>query len=254
MLMKNSDAVMAMLKPQDKVLDIGGWAHPFNRANYILDAQPYETRGYYNRTFAKDNPFPPIGGAVEQFSKDTWIQRDICEKTPFPFGDKELDYVICSHTLEDIRDPLWVCSEMIRIAKRGYIEIPSRLCESCRGHESGIVGLAHHRWLIDINETAINFSMKCHTIHSHWKYSLPASYFRKLSEEQKVQWLFWEGAFSFCEATLYGEEQAADLERFVKSVKPYRSIWVGADRVARDAMRFVSRGNSYLRRRILRSA
>src|SRR4051794_13540 len=106
MFSKNSDIVMASLNPNDVVLDIGGWAHPFNRANYIMDAMPYETRGYYNRTFAKDNPLPPIGGTVECFTKDTWIQRDICDKTPFPFRDKELDYVICSHTLEDIRDPL----------------------------------------------------------------------------------------------------------------------------------------------------
>jgi hypothetical protein len=35
--------------------------------------------------------------------------------------------VICSHTLEDIRDPLWVCSEMIRIGKAGYIELPRGL-------------------------------------------------------------------------------------------------------------------------------
>src|SRR5580704_17946570 len=142
MFYPNSDLIMSELSDSAVVLDIGGWAHPFNRANYIMDAESYETRGYYNRTFAKNSPYPPIGGKVEQFTKGTWIQRDICDKTPFRFRDKELDYVICSHTLEDIRDPLWVCADMIRIAKRGYIEVPSRLCESCRGAEIGIVGLS----------------------------------------------------------------------------------------------------------------
>jgi len=33
---------------------------------------------------------------------------------------------------------------MIRIAKTGYIEVPSRLSETCRGHEPGIAGLSHH--------------------------------------------------------------------------------------------------------------
>ena len=98
MLAKNSDAIMEMLKASDLVFDIGGWAHPFNRANYVMDAEPYETRGYYNRTFARNSPYPPIGGTVEHFTERTWIRRDICEKTPFPFRDKELDYVICSHS------------------------------------------------------------------------------------------------------------------------------------------------------------
>ena len=79
------------------------------------------------------------------FTKDSWIVRDICAKEPFPFRDKELDFVVCSHTLEDIRDPLWVCSEIIRIGKAGYIEVPSRLWETCRGMEPGIAGLSHHR-------------------------------------------------------------------------------------------------------------
>src|SRR6516164_2319087 len=104
------------------------WACPFNRANYVLDVEPYETRGFYT-TFGG----PAFQGPErEQFTKETWFQRDLCERKPFPFRDKELDFVICSHTLEDIRDPLWVCSEMIRIAKRGYIEVPSRIAETCR--------------------------------------------------------------------------------------------------------------------------
>ena len=40
------------------VLDIGGWAHPFNRANYVMDLAPYVTRGFHTRRFAKNNPIP----------------------------------------------------------------------------------------------------------------------------------------------------------------------------------------------------
>jgi hypothetical protein len=105
-------------------LDIGGWAHPFNRANYVMDLAPFDTRGYYNRTFARNNPFPPIGGTVEMFTRESWIQRDICDQAPYPFQDKEI---------EDIRDPLWICAEMIRIAKAGYGQVPPRIWETRRG-------------------------------------------------------------------------------------------------------------------------
>ena len=219
---------MERLKASDVVLDIGGWAHPFNRANYVMDWSPFETRGYYNRTFARNNPIPAIGGTVEFFQRSTWLQRDICDKTPFPFADKQIDFVVCSHTLEDIRDPLWVCEEMIRVAKAGYIEVPSRTWESSRGHERGIAGLSHHRWLIDIEGRSIRFIQKFHSIHN-WRYSLPKKVLRRLGEEQSVQWLFWEGLFDYEEAILNGDEQVQELERFVDSVRPYPSIFKTAD-------------------------
>src|SRR5437762_6019259 len=169
----NAQRILASLSPTDVVLDIGGWACPFNRANYVLDFEPHETKGFY-RTFGAPSS---QGGDREYFTKDTWIQRDLCDRAPYPFGDKEVDFVICSHTLEDIRDPLWVCSEMVRIAKRGYIEVPSRAAESSRGWEyPRQAGLAHHRWLVTIDGTSIDFVMKYHVIHTHWRYSLPASY------------------------------------------------------------------------------
>lgn len=221
---------MERLKSPDVVLDIGGWAHPFNRANYIMDSGSYETRGFYNRSFARLNPIPPIGGEVEAFTKDTWIQRDICDKEPYPFRDKEIDLVICSHTLEDVRDPLWVCSEMIRIAKAGYIEVPSRVWETCRGHEPGIAGLSHHRWLIDIDPEArsIRFLQKFHRIHQ-WRYSLPESVLRNLELNATAQWLFWQDSFRFEETVIHGEqEQLSALEDFVRSVKPYPPVLLKA--------------------------
>lgn len=247
MMLKHSDLIMKELRPSDIVLDIGGWAHPFNRANYVLDQEPYETRGYYNRTIARNNPLPALGGEVEHFSAKTWIQRDICSHEPFPFADKEIDYVICSHTLEDIRDPLWVCAEMIRIAKRGYIEIPSRLWETCRGFEPGIVGLAHHRWLIDIVGNEILFTPKYHSIHGHWRLSLPKRVAQHMEEEKACTWLFWNGTFRFREVTIHGADKIIDsLEGFVRSVRPYPSWLVRADSQVRKAQHFARRAMRYV--------
>ena len=71
MLLSNSDKIMSFLKPTDVVLDIGGWAHPFRRANWVMDMGDFDTRGAYNRTFARNNPLPSIGGDVEFFTRDT---------------------------------------------------------------------------------------------------------------------------------------------------------------------------------------
>ena len=228
----NVERALAMLSPDDVVLDVGGWACPFNRANYVMDAAPFETRGYY-RDFGG---LASQGGEREYFTRDRWIVRDICERTPYPFRDKEIDFVICSHVLEDVRDPLWVCSELVRIAKRGYIEMPSREAETSRGWEHPrLAGLSHHRWLIDIDPARghVSFMMKYHMIHSHWRYSLPHSHLLEIPAERRVQWLFWEGGFTTEERILYGEPAvAAELEAFVRKVRPYPGWRLGlADRI-----------------------
>jgi hypothetical protein len=206
----NEGKVLAQIGPNDVVLDVGGCARAFNRANYVIDFLPYELRGrYYHRAFG----LGPQGGPVECFTAETYIRRDLCDRTPWPFGDKSIDYCVCSHTLEDLRDPLWVCQEMVRIAKRGYIETPSRAFEASRNREPGVpVGLSHHRWHVEIEGPHITFYPKSHDIHGHTSLSLPESYWKTLPEEQMVTWLFWEGDFTCSEGWL----TKTDLEAFVK--------------------------------------
>jgi hypothetical protein len=220
--------ILESLSPTDVVLDIGGWASPFNRANYILDAEPYETRGYY-RTFGGP---PSQGPAEEHFTKATWIQRDICEHTPYPFADKSVDFVICSHTLEDVRDPLWVCREMMRIGKRGYIETPSRIAETTRGWEHPrLAGLSHHRWFVEMDGTRVRFMMKFHRVHSHWRLSFPHHFLQSLPLEDRLQWMFWDERFDVEEVvTIHGPDQIdAELERFVAATRPYPEWQLRAD-------------------------
>lgn len=240
----NVAAILSRLRPDDVVLDVGGWACPFNRANIVMDAEPFDTRGYY-RNIGRP---PSQGGEVEHFNRGAWIQRDLCTREAWPLADKSVDFAICSHTLEDLRDPLGVCSELVRVAKAGYIEVPSRLAEQSRGWESPrIAGLSHHRWLIDIEGDRVTFLMKYHLVHDSWRYSFPPRFLRTLGEERRVQWLFWNGGFSFEERTIHGSAgQAAELERFVAETFP-RSAAVlrGADLVGRATAlpgRIVRRG------------
>lgn len=233
--------MLRRIGPNDVVLDVGGWACPFNRANYVLDAEPYHTRGYY----AKLGLPASQGGGQEHFTADTWVRRDICHHAPFPFADKSIDFVICSHTLEDVRDPLWVCSEMVRVGKRGYVEVPSRVAETCRGWEHPrIAGLSHHRWLIDIDPSAaaVRFTPKYHILHAHWRLSFPRAVLLRLTPEQKVSWLFWDDAFTCSEANIHGADAiTAELEEFVRGRHPYPAWQVSADSGLRSAAGFAGR-------------
>lgn len=174
------------------VLDIGGWAKPLPRADYVLDLMPYETRGQYGAE--SSDP--------ERFTADTWIRHDICAREPFPFEDGRFDFVVCAHTLEDIRDPVWVCSEMMRVAQGGYIETPSRLEEQCYGVQGPWVGWSHHRWLVETGPASIEFVQKYHMMNGRDFDRFPAEFLQTLTPEERVAQLWWEGSFEFGERYL----------------------------------------------------
>jgi hypothetical protein len=179
------------------VLDVGGWAKPLTRANWVLDLMPYETRGEYGAL--DSNP--------ERFTRDTWIQRDICEHEPFPFDDGQFDFAVCSQTLEDVRDPVWVCSELNRVARAGYIEVPSRLEEQSYGVHGPWVGWSHHRWLVDVTPGRIEFVFKPGVLQGREDCQFPAGFVDSLSPEERVQTLFWEGELGFGERIFMTPEE-----------------------------------------------
>jgi Methyltransferase domain len=189
--------ILDTLGPDDVLLDIGGWGKPLTRADWVMDLMPYETRGLYGQ----DGP-PP-----ERFSRDTWIQRDICDREPYPFEDEQLDFVVCSHTLEDVRDPIWVCSEMVRIAKAGYVEVPSRLEEQSSGFQGPWVGWGHHRWLIDVTDGRMEFVFKHHVLHNRESDHFPPGFQQALAPEQRVRTLWWEGSFECVERVFTSAEE-----------------------------------------------
>ncbi len=208
--MHHVDEVLSRIGPGDRVLDVGGWACPFNRADWIIDSGPYETRGHYGLIGLPASQ----GGDREHFTRETWVQRDICDHEPWPFPDKFFDFSICSHTLEDVRDPLTVCAELIRVSKRGYIETPSRLAETCRGWEHDrIAGLNHHRWLVDYAPGRLNFAMKWHMIHTDRSFTLPPRLYYDLSPVERVSWMFWEDRFEFGETVFHSRPEKAEFFR-----------------------------------------
>ena len=217
-----------------KVLDVGGWARPLDRADWVLDLMPYESRGMLGHD----------GDGRERFGPDTWITRDICAREPWPFEDGSFDLAVCSHTLEDLRDPVWVCGELQRVARAGYIEVPSRLEEQAWEVQGPWVGWGHHHWLIDVGDGEITFVFKPHILGGIPGATFPAGFAARLSEGDRRQTMWWEGRFGFRERLFYeAEELHAYLTGFVSEtlrdrpeLRPARS-----GRAARLGRRLVSR-------------
>jgi Methyltransferase domain len=192
------------LDGEQLVLDVGGWIQPFTRADWVIDLMPYETRGM----LGSDGP-PP-----ERFTTETWVQRDVCARDPWPFADGQFDFAVCSHTLEDVRDPVWVCGELARVARAGYVEVPSRLEEQSFGVEGEWAGWAHHAWLVEIADGGIEVVAKPHNIHTDPGYQFPPGFHERLTPEERVQTLFWEGELP-CRERVFVDP--AERDRWVAS-------------------------------------
>lgn len=192
MIQKTTQSIYSILKslPKDfKVLDVGGASAPFKRADTIIDFVPYESVCISQSK----------GPGEILFSKNTYISHDICSREPWPIKEKEFDFSICSHVLEDIRDPLWVCSEIIRVSKAGYIEIPSKLYETSFNLEvKNLAGASHHRWIVDLaKNNSLRFTFKYMHVHSKIINKNRTIYSKENPEMYLC--LEWKGSFSFYE-------------------------------------------------------
>jgi hypothetical protein len=133
-----------------------------------------------------------------------------------PFADNFFDFVICSQTLEDLRDPIWVCEEVRRVGKAGYIELPSRLEEQTWGIHGRWVGWSHHHWLADVSDDHIDFVFKHHIIHARPRARFPLGFHETLSAAERVQQLWWTDTFTVRERALMTPEETDDyFESFV---------------------------------------
>jgi len=127
------------IKPGDKVLDMGSGHIPFPLATHLaaiaLEDHSVGRAGV---------PFKHVDGKP--------VYECSVEKTPF--GDKEFDFVYCSHVLEHVKNPEAACRELMRIGKRGYIECPSR------GKDTffAIASLSNHLWAVECVNGVLGFT------------------------------------------------------------------------------------------------
>ncbi len=204
------------------VVDVGGGASPFPRADYIIDALPFSSRGNgSDQNIHSQLDYPA------RYSAENWIQLDLCQRQPWPVEDKRFDFAVCSHLLEDIRDPIWVCSELQRIAKAGYIEVPSRWVEQSKGVENPKhAGYYHHRWLIESSENRLLFRQKPHLLHSI-NDAVVASLWptQQIHPDFSILVFRWEGSFEAVEILEFDEGKVgAELCLFASKSRQIRGL------------------------------
>jgi hypothetical protein len=189
------------------VVDIGGGAAAFPRADYVFDAVSIEQAGS-----GSDGNVNQRLNVKPRYSASTWVQLDLCKHEPWPFPDKYFDFAVCSHLLEDVRDPIWICSEIRRVAKAGYIETPSRLLEQSLGVENPCyTGFHHHRWLITAEGNRLTFRHKPALLAgAREMHVCSLSAVEKVNPEVSVMSFFWQGTFEFEEALLFDHEEIVD--------------------------------------------
>lgn len=194
-------------QPNLKILDIGGWFAPCTLATHMVDLMPFSTM----------NVAGSYGGGALKVNPETYLQIDLGAVERLPFKDKEFDFVICRHTLEDLKDPIRVCREIVRVGKAGYIETPHRVYESTKGVERHWwAGHYHHRWFVEVEGNKIIFQFKPHNLNSSSAFTWRVLPWQKVREEFKNTYLLWENSFEFEERLIF---EYSDTKKNLKDYK-----------------------------------
>ena len=108
----------------------------------------------------------------------------------------KFDFVICSHTLEDINNPKITCEMINRIGKSGYISMPSKYAELIAFEYKSNCGLPykgyhHHRWIYQIkNDKLIGYPKMNFHDYVEFNVDIQKAYSSEIA-------FLWEGSFDY---------------------------------------------------------
>jgi len=163
------------------VLDIGCGYTANKYANVICDTQDL-------KSFYKDKNFVQLNDKK------------------LPFKDNEFDFVIASHVLEHVEDPIFFLNEIQRVSsKGGYIEVPTKLEDNLVFENKN-----DHLWHLDFDddENKLLISKK----EDYFEPILTVSTikkFQKYFRKSLVIELYWEGEINYS----LSKDSTNDLEK-----------------------------------------
>ena len=166
----SKDYIQSILskKPDWKILDIGCGYGANKFANTICDVQDL-SKFYKDRNFIK------------------------LENKQLPFKDNEFDFVIASHVLEHVEDFKFFISELERVSKKGYIELPTKLEDNLVFENKN-----DHLWHMDFDD--VNSKLLISNKLQYIEPILTVSMIQNLRENFKgslVLELYWEDKIDY---------------------------------------------------------
>ena len=153
-----------------KILDVGCGIEANKYATTLCDIVDY-TNYHKDRNFVK-------------------LDKD---KEKLPFKDNEFDFVFASHVLEHIKNVKLFISELERVAKKGYLELPTKLEDNfCFENRTD------HEWQIDYDDISSKILLSERFEFFHPIFSVnTAQKFRDTFRSSMVFELYWENNIDY---------------------------------------------------------
>ena len=198
-----------------KILDVGGSVNTYPGTTHVIDL------------------------SAPKDEKIEFCNMDICSgKWPYP--DKYFDFVNCAETLEDVKDPIFICKELMRVAKSGRITVPHFTTELTRGIDpwpgaDKYVGYTHHRWIVIFKDNILTFIPKWASVHTvDWVEHTPGAPLQRFE-------LKWEGTFNFEEKQFFSWFKYYNYIAELVGVEDAETKW--------DLVHYIENGRDIMRRR-----
>jgi SAM-dependent methyltransferase len=168
---------------RDLVLDAGSGSHPHSTADILVERFLEDEIGHRSHTLvSRERPL---------------VCADI---QALPFPDKAFDYVVCNHVLEHVENPAQALDELARVAKRGYLALPSEFYEFvCPTHS--------HKWVFALSDGTLLVKRRGESHHLGMRmygglfftlYALPE--FKRLTSRRSKLFgvtMEWEGTIPY---------------------------------------------------------
>jgi len=169
--------------------------------------------------WSEANHFSDIDDFTKDFKEKNLTFTKIEPNKKLPFKDKEFDYVILSHVMEHVPNLIEFKSEVERIGKAGYIELPTKLNDNIVfGCDEEILG---HKWWFEFDDEAqvLLYTKKVDAIEKFlsvgqvWK-------FQKYYEDSFILQFYWEDKIDLKEREPFKVEKKIT---FISLIKKYFS-------------------------------
>ena len=151
--------------PAFRILEVGAAANPQydDLVDTYMDLFPVRSR---KPTITGDINLPAVWDAI---AEESW------------------DFVLCSHMLEDIRDPLFVLRQLTRHARGGFIAVPNKHTELSMVESWFYVGYAHHRWIFTVQHGVLLILAKWPVANYFARIAAPARWLGNLPGVERLQ-------------------------------------------------------------------